>query len=60
MMRDILLLQKRELETRLKEKYVERSVDSQKLGGGLINVIIDQGGQENLFCSSCPEQAGSL
>lgn len=40
MMRDILLLQKRELDARLKEKYVERSVDSKKLSGGLINVII--------------------
>jgi predicted AAA+ superfamily ATPase len=40
MIRDILLLQKRELEGRLKEKYVERSVDSKKLSSSLINVII--------------------
>ncbi len=40
MIRDILLLQKRELETRLKEKYVERAGDFKNLGSGLINVII--------------------
>ncbi len=40
MVRDILLIQKRELENRLKEKYVERAGDSKKLGSGLINVII--------------------
>lgn len=40
MIRDILLIQKRELESRLKEKYVERAGDSKKLGSGLINVII--------------------
>lgn len=40
MIRDILLIQKRELESRLREKYVERAGDSKKLGIGLINVII--------------------
>lgn len=40
MIRDILLIQKRELESRLKEKYIERAGDSKKLGSGLINVII--------------------
>ncbi len=40
MIRDIILIQKRELESRLKEKYVERSVDSTKLSSSLINVII--------------------
>ncbi|MFA4958116.1 MAG: ATP-binding protein [Candidatus Methanoperedens sp.] len=40
MIRDIILMQKRELESRLKEKYVERSVDSTKLSSSLINVII--------------------
>ncbi len=40
MIRDIPLLQKRELEGRLKEKYVERSVDSKKLSSSLITVII--------------------
>ncbi len=40
MIRDILLLQKRELETSLKEKYVERAGDSKNLDSGLINVII--------------------
>lgn len=40
MIRDILLIQKRELESRLKEKYVERAADSKKLSSGLINVII--------------------
>ncbi len=38
--RDILLIQKRELESRLKEKYVERAGDSKELTRGLINVII--------------------
>lgn len=38
--RDILLIQKRELESRLKEKYVERAGDSKELTSGLINVII--------------------
>jgi len=40
MIRDIILIQKRELENRLKEKYVERSVDSINLNSNLINVII--------------------
>ncbi len=40
MIRDILLIQKRELESRLKEKYVERTGDSKKISSGLINVII--------------------
>ena len=40
MIHDIILIQKRELENRLKEKYVERSVDSINLGSSLINVII--------------------
>jgi predicted AAA+ superfamily ATPase len=40
MIRDIILIQKRELESRLKEKYVERSVNSIKLSSSLINVII--------------------
>lgn len=40
MIRDIILIQKRELESKLKEKYVERSVDSTKLSSSLINVII--------------------
>ena len=40
MIRDIILIQKRELESRLKEKYVERSVNSIKLNSSLINVII--------------------
>lgn len=40
MIRDILLIQKRELESRLKEKYIERSVDVKKLSSSLINVII--------------------
>jgi len=40
MIRDIILIQKRELESRLKEKYVERSINSTKLSSSLINVII--------------------
>ncbi len=40
MIRDILLIQKRELESRLREKYVERAADSKKLTSGLINVIM--------------------
>lgn len=40
MIRDILLIQKRELESRLRERYVERAADSKKLSSGLINVIV--------------------
>lgn len=40
MIRDILLLQKRELESRLKERYVERNVDLKKFDNDLIKVII--------------------
>ncbi len=40
MIRDILLIQKRELESRLKERYIERAAGSKKLASGLINVII--------------------
>ncbi|MCZ7385423.1 MAG: ATP-binding protein [Candidatus Methanoperedens sp.] len=40
MIRDILLIQKRELESRLKEKYIERADNSKKFESSLINVII--------------------
>lgn len=40
MIKDILLLQKRELEARLKEPYVEREVDSKRLKSPLIKVIM--------------------
>lgn len=40
MIKDILLIQKRELESRLKERYIERSVDPKKLNSSLIKVII--------------------
>ncbi|MBU4246184.1 MAG: ATP-binding protein [Nanoarchaeota archaeon] len=40
MIRDILLLQKRELENKLKEPYAERDYDSNKLNSPLIKVII--------------------
>lgn len=38
--RDILLIQKREMETRLTEKYIERAADFKKFETGLIKVII--------------------
>jgi len=40
MIRDILLLQKRELKKRLKEKYVERDVDLKKFSNNLIKVVM--------------------
>lgn len=40
MIRDILLIQKRELEAKLKEKYIERAADSKKFDTDLITVII--------------------
>lgn len=40
MIRDILLIQKRELEAKLKEKYIERAVDRKKFDTDLITVII--------------------
>ncbi|MCJ7767514.1 ATP-binding protein, partial [Candidatus Bathyarchaeota archaeon] len=40
MIRDFLLIQKRELESRLKEKYVERDIDLRRINNNLINVII--------------------
>lgn len=40
MIRDILLLQKRELEIRLKEEYVDRGVKLEKIKNDLIKVII--------------------
>lgn len=40
MVKDILLLQKRELEKKLKEKYVERKLDYSKFNNDLIKVII--------------------
>ncbi len=40
MIRDVLLLQKRELESRLKEIYVEREAEQKKFSSGLVNVII--------------------
>jgi len=40
MIRDILLIQKRELESRFKEKYVERDIDLRRINNNLINVII--------------------
>ncbi len=39
MVRDILLIQKRELENRLKEKYVDRNI-GKKIHSSLINVVI--------------------
>jgi len=39
-LRDVVLLQKRELEKSLKEKYVERNADLKKFGNSLIKVII--------------------
>ncbi|MFH1585214.1 MAG: ATP-binding protein [archaeon] len=40
MIKDILILQKRELERKLKEMYIERNVDSKKIDNPLIKVII--------------------
>ena len=40
MIRDIILIQKRELENKLKEKYIEREIDAKKIGHSLIKVII--------------------
>jgi len=40
MIRDIILIQKRELENKLKEKYIEREIDAKKIGHILIKVII--------------------
>ena len=39
MIRDVLLLQRREIEQRLQERYVERDVTPGRLSGDLINVI---------------------
>jgi predicted AAA+ superfamily ATPase len=40
MLRDVILLQKREIERQLQERYVEREVDLQKFSHDLINVIV--------------------
>jgi len=40
MLRDVLLLQKREIEQRLKERYVEREFHPGKFAHGLIKVVI--------------------
>lgn len=40
LIRDILLIQKRELERRLGEKYIDRAVDTKKFENDLIKVII--------------------
>ena len=40
MLRDVLLIQKREIENRLEERYVERDVGERKLGHDLIKVVI--------------------
>lgn len=40
MVKDVLLLQKRELEKRLEEKYVQRKLDYKKFNNDLIKVII--------------------
>lgn len=39
MVRDILLLQKRELNEKLKEKYIERNIDFKKFNNDMIKVI---------------------
>src|SRR3989338_6558958 len=39
MLRDILLIQKREMESRLKEKYIERDSEIKNLRSSLIKVI---------------------
>ena len=39
MIRDILLLQKRELERKLEEKYIDRGIDQKKFNNDLIKVI---------------------
>lgn len=40
MIRDVLLLQKRELERKLKERYIDRGTDPKKFNNDLIKVII--------------------
>ena len=40
MIRDVILIQKRELEKKLNEMYIERDIDPKKIGNGLIKVII--------------------
>ena len=40
MVRDILLIQKRELETKLKEKYIDRGININKFNNELIKVIM--------------------
>lgn len=39
MIRDVLLIQKRELESKLKEKYIDRGINLKKLNNSLIKVI---------------------
>jgi hypothetical protein len=39
LIRDILLIQKRELERRLVEKYIDRAVDTKKFENDLINKL---------------------
>jgi len=40
MLRDVLLLQKREIEQRLKERYVDREVADRALSRDLVNVVM--------------------
>lgn len=40
MIRDVILTQKREVEKKLNEKYIERKVDYNKFNNDLIKVII--------------------
>ncbi len=40
MIRDILLLQKREIEKRAKEEYVERDIDLKKINNNMIKVVM--------------------
>lgn len=51
MIRDILLIQKRELENKIKEKYVDRGINLKKLDNNLIKVIMGPRRAGKSFCA---------
>ncbi len=61
MFRDVMLLQKREIEQQLQERYIEREIDPRKFSGDLINVIMGpRRAGKSFFAMHAVQELGSF
>ncbi|MEM4271101.1 MAG: AAA family ATPase, partial [Candidatus Pacearchaeota archaeon] len=61
MIKDIILIQKRELEAKFKEEYIERQTDCKKFDNDLIKVVIGpRRAGKSFFCINLLKKLGSF